>query len=198
MTSQCLKVARVHIHLTGKELIPENSRFLLISNHRSKFDPITTWVALPNYELAFISKPENFNVPWFGRVIHKCCFMPIDRENPRLALPTIEKSIRLIKENQVPVAVYPEGTRSPDLEIHEFHGAVLKIAQRANVPIVAMTVYGTENVHKNFPFKPTHVYLDIIKVYPAEEISKMKTFEIADKATQDMKANLKKYSETSL
>ena len=39
--------------------------------------------------LAFISKESNFKIPIFGRIIRKCCFMAIDRSNPRKALPTI-------------------------------------------------------------------------------------------------------------
>lgn len=186
MTRQVLFVAGIKTHVTGLELLPENKRFVLICNHRSNFDPITTWDALRKYDLAFITKKENFNIPWFGHLIKACCYMDINRENPRLAIPTIEKSICLLKDDKVSVAVYPEGTRSTDMNLHEFHGAVLKIPQRAEVPLVVMTCRGTEEIHKNFPFKKSHVYLDILKVYDVEEIKKLKTFEISEKATEDM------------
>ena len=81
---------RVHFHTKGFEKFPQDQRFLLVCNHKSKLDPITTWFLLQDYDLAFISKEENFNVPCWGRIIRRCCFLPIDRENPRNAMKTIE------------------------------------------------------------------------------------------------------------
>ena len=69
----------------GIDKIPKDGRFLFVSNHRSIFDPILTWYVLKDYDLAFILKAENFRIPIFGRIIRKCCFMAIDRENPRNA-----------------------------------------------------------------------------------------------------------------
>ena len=51
---------RVHFHTKGFEKFPQDQRFLLVCNHRSKLDPITTWFLLQDYDLAFISKEENF------------------------------------------------------------------------------------------------------------------------------------------
>ena len=110
-TAIAVKLIRIHISLTGREKLPKG-RFLLVSNHRSKFDPILTWHVFAKENLSFISKPENFKVPVYGRIIHRCCFMPIDRENPRKALKTIQCAISLIKNDVASVAVYPEGTRN--------------------------------------------------------------------------------------
>lgn len=99
------------------EKLPKNERFLLVCNHRSKFDPILTWYVLRDYNLAFISKPENFR---------RCCFMAIDRENPRNALKTIHQAAELIKQNEVSVAVYPEGTRSKTCELLPFHNGICR------------------------------------------------------------------------
>jgi len=76
-TWELLFLGRVKMHITGQEKLPKDSRFMIISNHRSKFDPMTTWYVFRKYDIAYISKPENFNVPFFGRIIRPCCFMPI-------------------------------------------------------------------------------------------------------------------------
>ena len=151
-TAIAVKLIRIHISLTGREKLPKG-RFLLVSNHRSKFDPILTWHVFAKENLSFISKPENFKVPVYGRIIHRCCFMPIDRENPRKALKTIQRAISLIKNDVASVAVYPEGTRNYGEGLLPFHAAVLKIAQKAEVPIVVMTVQGTYEIQKNYPPK---------------------------------------------
>ena len=40
-TAVAVKLIRIHIKVTGKENLPKG-RFLLVCNHRSKFDPILT------------------------------------------------------------------------------------------------------------------------------------------------------------
>lgn len=112
---------RVHYHTTGMERIPKDQRFLLVCNHKSKLDPITTWYLFKDYDLAFISKEENFHVPVWGRIIRRCCFLAIDRENPRKAMVTIDKAASLIKDDQVSIAVYPEGTRNFGEGLLPFH-----------------------------------------------------------------------------
>lgn len=179
-TACCVKLLHIHIHTKGMEKLPKDGRFLLVSNHRSNFDSILTWYILKDYDLAFISKAENFHVPIFGRIIRKCCFMAIDRENPRNALKTIDKAVRLIKQDEVSVAVYPEGTRSKQCELLPFHNGVFKIAQKANVPIVVAAIQGTENIHKNYLRRHTDVQLEIVDTMPSEYVASNKTAVISD------------------
>ena len=51
-----MKVCRIRIKTSGMEKLPQSGRFLLVSNHRSNFDPLITWHIFAKYDLAFISK----------------------------------------------------------------------------------------------------------------------------------------------
>lgn len=186
------RLIRIKLHVTGKDMLPKG-RYLLVSNHRSKFDPILTWLVLGDQQLSFISKPENFKVPVFGRLIHRLCYMAIDRENPRNAVKTINRAIDLINRDAASVAVYPEGTRNYGEGLLPFHNAMFKIAQKANVPLVVVTVKGAYEIQKNYPLHRSHVYIDVVKVYRAEEIKKKKTAELGDSVRDIMLENLKKY-----
>lgn len=181
-TGIAMKICRIKVITSGFEKIPEDSRFLLVCNHRSNFDPIVSWHTFRKYNPSYISKPENFNYPIYGRIIRRCCFMEIDRKNPRNSMGTILRAIDLIKNDVVSVAVYPEGTRSKKLKLLKFHNGVFKIAQKANVPIVIATIRGSELVRKNYPWKRTDIYIDILDVVPAETAKKQKTEETADYA----------------
>ena len=174
------KFLRVKIHTTGIEKIPKEQKMLFVGNHRSNFDPIVEWLVLKKWEIAFISKADNFKVPFFGRFIRKCCFMAIDRENPRKALVTINKATELLCDNEVSIGVYPEGTRSKSGELLPFHDSVFRIAKKADSPIVVMSIRGTERIHKNVLRRRTDVYLDIAKVILADEIKAKKTHEIGE------------------
>lgn len=176
-----LKLLRVKVHTSGLEQIPPDTKLLFVGNHRSNFDPIIQWIVLKKWDVAFISKESNFKIPFFGRFIRKCCFMAIDRENPRNALTTISKAIKLLQREEVSVGVYPEGTRSKTKELLSFHNGVFRIAQKADKPIVVMAISGTEQIHKNFLRHSTNVYLEIVDVIPAKETKTMRTDEIGNR-----------------
>ena len=180
-TGIAMKILRIKIHTNGFEKIP-SGRFLLICNHRSNFDPIISWYAYRKYDLAFISKPENFNYVIYGRIIRKCCFLPIDRTNPRNSMKTILDAVDLIKRDEVSIAVYPEGTRSKKKKLLKFHAGVLKIAQKANVPIVVTTIQGGENVKDRYPWRRTDVYFDVLDVFDREKVKSHTTDELCDEA----------------
>ena len=183
---------RIKVHVTGKEKIPVDAKPLFVCNHRSNFDPIVTWHILNKWKLAFVSKPSNFKIPVLGRIVRKVCFLPIDRENPRNAIVTINKAAALIRNGEASVGIYPEGTRSKECVLLPFHNGVFKIAQKADAPIVVMTVVGTEKIHKRTPWRSTHIYLDILDVIPAEEAKASKTEVIGTAIRQMMETNIEK------
>jgi len=185
-----IKLLRIHIHVTGMDQLPDDTKVLFISNHRSKFDPILTWYAFRKWKPAFVSKPENFKIPIFGRIIRKCCFLAIDRENPRKALSTINRAAKLLRSQEVSVGVYPEGTRSKDEELLPFHNGVFKIAQKAEAPIVVLSVIGTEQIHQNIPRRRSDVYLDVLEVFPAELIKDTNTGMIGASARRLLETNM--------
>lgn len=185
-TACCVKMLRIHIHTEGIDKIPKDGRFLFVSNHRSNFDPILTWYILKDYDLAFISKEENFRIPIFGRIIRKCSFMAIDRENPRNAIKTIEKAAGLIEKDEVSVAVYPEGTRSKECVLLPFHNGVFKIAQKANVPIVVAAIQGTEQIHKNYLRRRSDIQFEIVEMIPSDYVKMNRTTGISDRVRLDL------------
>lgn len=191
-TAIAVKIMRIHLHSTGVEKIPaDTKRILFVSNHRSRFDPILSWHLLKHWQIAFVSKPSNFKIPVFGQFIRKCCFMAIDRENPRNAIKTIQKATDLLIEGQVSVGIYPEGTRSKTCELLPFHNGVFKIAQRADAPIVVLAVSGTERIHKNYPFHHTDVYIDVIDILPADFVKESRTDVIGERVKADLENHLK-------
>lgn len=171
-----LKLLRIKVHTAGIEKIPRDKMVLFVGNHRSNYDPIISWYVFRQWRPAFLSKASNFKIPIFGRMIRKCCFLAIDRSSPRKALTTINKAASLLAAQEVSIAVYPEGTRSRSGALLPFHNGVFKIAQRAGAPVVVLSISGTEMIFKNLlRFKPSHVYLDVLQVLPAEAVCGVKT-----------------------
>ena len=103
--------AGVHPVITGIEKIPTDHNFLYVSNHRSMFDPLVVMGILSAYNIAFISKPANMNIPFGGRIAYAVGYLAIDRENDRNAMKTILTAADYLKRGICNIGVYPEGTR---------------------------------------------------------------------------------------
>ena len=191
-TAVAIKLLRIRIHVSGMEKLPKDEKVLFVSNHRSNFDPLITWNVLRQWKIAFVSKPENFKVPFFGRIIRKCCFLPIDRENPRKAIVTINKAAKLLKKQEVSIGIYPEGTRSKTCQLLPFHNGVFKIAQKAETPIALLSITGTEQISKKTPFQPTDVYLDVLEVFPTQGVKETKTEMIGTAVRHLIATNIEK------
>lgn len=169
-TAAALKIMRIRVHVTGMEKLPKDQKLLFVGNHMSNFDPIITWYIFRKWQIGFISKPSNFKIPFFGRIIRKCCFLPIDREDPRKAITTINQAAKLLKSQEVSIGVYPEGTRSKTGRLLPFHNGVFKIAQKAEAPVAVVCIHQTNQIYKNFPWHHTDVCLDVLEVIPAENV----------------------------
>lgn len=184
-------VSRVRVITEGTEKIP-NTPFLLVSNHRSSYDPIILNALLKKFHVRFISKPENFKIPIAGFLMKKCGFLAIDRESPRNAMKTILAAAEIISDEKVPVVVYPEGTRNKDPEngLLPFHNGVVKIAKRADAPIVVAVAIGTEKVKENWPWKRTEVHLKIVDILDAEYTKHHNDREIGERVRASMEAVL--------
>lgn len=176
MCEYLLFFGHIRIHTEGLDKLPNEERYLLVSNHTSMFDPIVVMHAFKHTNFSFISKPENFNIPIAGGFLHMCGFLPLDRENPRNAIGTMRAAARLIEQGEVNVGIYPEGTRNKVSEdLQPFHHGSFKIAKMANCPIVAVSVHNTRLVAKHFPFKRTDVTIRVEGVIPMETVAENTT-----------------------
>ncbi len=185
------KLARVHIHMTGEENIPENTRCLFVANHLHEFDPAVMVAMLPDAELGFIGKKEIRQLyPPIARAMNKLHCLFIDRENNREAVKTILAAAQLLKNDTVSVGLFPEGYCSKDGELQPMRSGSFKIAYRAQVPVVVCTLVGTEKIVKNMFRRRTDVYFDILECVPYEWFADQPTNALGDRVYAEMKENI--------
>lgn len=179
--SMAFKLARVHIHTTGADLIPENKRFLLVCNHINDLDPTVIIEQLRGYEIAFIGKKEIYSTMKFvSKAMHALRCLPIDRENNREAAKTIISASKLIKGNISSVGIFPEGYTSKTGELLPFRNGAFKIAVKAQAPIVVCTIANTQHILKNMFRRKTDIYFDVLEVIDAGRVCSENTNELGD------------------
>ncbi|MGK0469158.1 lysophospholipid acyltransferase family protein [Clostridium sp.] len=135
-----LKIAGLNLTVIGKENIP-NEPCVFVGNHQSNFD-IPAVLCNINRLTGVIAKKNMEKIPiisYWMRQIH-CVLM--DRENPREALKAIAEGIENLKDGYS-MLIFPEGTRSRSNNMGEFKKGSMRLAIKAGVPIVPITIYDT-------------------------------------------------------
>jgi len=155
--------------------------YLFVINHRSNFDTMIVSKLYKRYKPIMISKPGNFKIPIAGPAIHEAGFLCMPRDDMKGALNVVNQAVEYLEEGKYSVGLCPEGTRNKhDRGLLPFKNGCLKIALRSKVPVVVLCVDGTEKVHKNFPFKRTKVYFDLIKIIKPEEHEEKNTVKLGE------------------
>ena len=90
---------------------------------------------------------------------------------------TLEQSRQLLINEKAPVFVYPEGTRSGNRQINQFHGTFFRIAKELELPIVPVAIAGNENIPDlKFKLHCGRIKIRVLKSIPAQQVKEMPLF----------------------
>lgn len=182
---------RMKVHTVGLEKTPQEGRFLLVCNHLFDLDPVVLYAYFQKSQLAFISKRENGSMFMVGNLMHRLMAQLINRENDREALKTILRCIQLIQQDEVSIAVFPEGYTSKNHHLQKLRCGVMKIAIKAKVPIAVCTIQGTDKVVGNLKrLRSTPIELHLIDVISVEDQQGRTAIDIGEQIYQMMAADL--------
>ena len=183
-----MQILHIRIHLHGLEKLPDSEPYLLVSNHRSIFDPLVGLIWLKDYDLAYVSKQENFKIPFVGRYIAAIGCVPLDRENAKAAILSIKKAADNIKRGYVNYGIYPEGWENKSHDpLLPFRSGAFKIAKDAGCQVVISAIRNSDHIFRRaFTFRPIHIHLDVLDTIPAEVVKAEKTGELSDRAFRIM------------
>jgi 1-acyl-sn-glycerol-3-phosphate acyltransferase len=186
-----IKFAGVTVNIFGEKKIPLDRPVLFVSNHQGNFD-IPLLLGYINKPKGFIAKIELLKLPfirtWMTHL--KCVFM--DRSDPRQSLRVINQAAEYLKEGYSMV-IFPEGTRSKGETLGEFKPGSLKLAVKAGVPIVPITIRGSYKImeENGFIIKPANVEIEIFDPIPTAGLSKEQAAELPEGVRKIIEDGLK-------
>jgi 1-acyl-sn-glycerol-3-phosphate acyltransferase len=133
----------------GLEHLPATGGAILAGNHLSVADELFLGSVVPRH-IAFWAKAEYFTGTGFRgfltrRVIGGLGAIRVERAGGRAALAAFDGAIPVLKAGDL-VAIYPEGTRSPDGRLYRGRTGTARLALAAGVPIIPVGVLGTDRV----------------------------------------------------
>jgi len=132
------------ISIKGIENIPDDQPVLFVSNHQSHMDSaiIHGFIKHPK---GFIADKEVKNIPilrtWMKYM--KCIF--IDRGSIRDNIHSMEYGVRILR-NGHSMVIYPEGKLDEGKRLGNFKKGCIKLAVKAGVPIVPITMINSARV----------------------------------------------------
>lgn len=158
-----LKLAGAKVKVIGADNVPADRTVLFVSNHQGNFD-IPILLGYIDKPKAFVAKIEILKLPlirtWMKHM--NCVFM--DRNDMRQSLKVMNEATEYLKQGYSTV-IFPEGTRSKGEAMGEFKAGSLRIAVKAGVPIVPVTIKGSYRLMENngYLIKPAEVEVIIAK-----------------------------------
>lgn len=186
------KGLRVIFDVEGKENLPSDSNYCIVSNHLSSFDPLAM-LTLMEKPTTFVAKKEAEDIFVIGNAIKSIQGLFMDRDNLKQSLKVMMKVQSSLKEEGLNWIIYPEGTRmKDDLKlVGDFHSGTFRAPMKAGVPIVPVVIYGTQRVLKLNPeLKKYVVSVSFLKpIYPSE-YENMTTEEVASRAHLEIQKEL--------
>jgi 1-acyl-sn-glycerol-3-phosphate acyltransferase len=131
----------IRTSIRGAENIDGSTSYVYLANHSSYLDIIALGATVPD-DMRFIFKKELTKVPVFGWTLAMGPYILIDRTDPRNAMASIEEAAAQIRDG-ASVAIFPEGTRTPDGALGPFKRGGLMLATKSGVPMVPVAIRGT-------------------------------------------------------
>jgi 1-acyl-sn-glycerol-3-phosphate acyltransferase len=133
----------------GLENVPRTGPLIVVCNHLSFVDSVFLPLMIDR-QMAFLAKSDYFTGKgirgWFIRFFMTSAGqLPIDRSGGKASEASLNAGLQVLAEGGV-LAIYPEGTRSPDGRMYRGRTGVARIILEAHVPVIPAAVIGTEKV----------------------------------------------------
>ncbi|OLS13363.1 MAG: 1-acyl-sn-glycerol-3-phosphate acyltransferase [Promethearchaeota archaeon CR_4] len=124
------------------DMFPEYGSGIFVGNHVSHLDPFMLSQAI-HKRVIWMSKEENFQTPIVRSIFKNFGAFPLKRgTHDEVAWATAKEVLKT--DNWL--GMFPEGTRSFDGTLGEFHTGPIRMAIEARVPIVPVVSAGLEKI----------------------------------------------------
>jgi 1-acyl-sn-glycerol-3-phosphate acyltransferase len=144
----------------GGERLPRRGSAILAANHVSFFDSVVLIMTVRR-TLSFVGKVEYLDSWKTRRLLPAFGMIPVDRSDGRRAVAALKIAAGVLRSGRM-FAIYPEGTRSADGDLHTGHTGAAYLSMATGVPIVPTGIVGTDRIQPPGtrvprPFRPVTV-----------------------------------------
>jgi len=138
---------------------------VLISNHQSHLDLMCLLQLTP--KMVFLTNDWAWRNPLYSLLIHKAEFIPVS-DGIEANLPRL----RELYNRGYSIAIFPEGTRTPDRDIHRFHKGAFYLARALGADVLPVLIHGGADVlpKRDFMLREGRVDVEVCRRIPSSHL----------------------------
>jgi len=129
----------------GVEHVDPQQSYVVVANHRSHLDSVALALTCP-VPLRMLAKEGLFRVPLFGTAIRRIGHIPVHRGENGNDMNKLVLATRELVQRKYSLCVYAEGARQKTRRIAEFKRGAFIIARASGLPILPVSIVGTEEI----------------------------------------------------
>lgn len=167
------------VKVEGVENCDPTKRYVVTSNHQSFFD-IPLLFFLPLWKFKFVSKIEVRKIPAIGWMLGMRGDIVIRRGTREAATTVMEEGTQHLQAG-VSVAIFPEGTRTKDGEVHRFKDGAFRLAQENKVAILPCVMDDTKVLFSARGLNRRNLTVRILPPIEVEEVVNTPARELAER-----------------
>ncbi|HZS15494.1 MAG TPA: lysophospholipid acyltransferase family protein [Candidatus Dormibacteraeota bacterium] len=141
------------LHVDGLEKVPKSGPVLVVGNHIASLDPPLTGALIKRFDVYYMAKSEYFVKRWQRWLFKGYNAFPVVRHSADRT--SLKQALSILRDGHV-LMMYPEGTRSVDLQVHRPYAGAGFLARKSAAPIVPVAVWGSEGVLPKGASWPRH------------------------------------------
>lgn len=179
------KVQGLDLTVRGEQNFPAVGGAVVVVNHTGYFDFVYAGIPARVHKrfIRYMAKAEVFDHSVAGPIMRELKHIPVDRTAGR---GSFEEAVNRLRAGEL-VGVFPEATISRSFEIKEFKSGAVRMAAEAGVPILPVTIWGSQRVWtKGLPKKLLRPKVPII----LEVGEPMTAYEPAEQCTQELRSRM--------
>ncbi len=150
-------LARVEVQ--GRENIPREGAAILALNHVARMDAALVYMFLDRKDATALVADSYKTRSFFRIVVGAVDGIWVNRE--QADLHALREALNVLRKGGL-LGIAPEGTRSHTGAMIEAKTGVAYLADKANVPVIPMAIWGTENLFADFSLfrrVPIHIHI---------------------------------------
>lgn len=153
----------------------DSSCDMVIMNHQSLLD-IVILEHLHTRNLAWVGKKEITDLPVFGHIMKAPRMISINRED-KTGIVTLLKEAKIRLNDNRPIAMFPEGTRSDGSKISKFKSGAKILANKYELKVQPIVLLNTRKVLDSKTLKVTPGVVTVVYLDPVIANKKSDWFE---------------------
>ncbi|MDA0148536.1 1-acylglycerol-3-phosphate O-acyltransferase [Vibrio sp. LaRot3] len=187
------RVFGIKLELRLPEDAYQRGQHVYIANHQNNWDMFTVSSAVTP-KVVTVGKKSLAWMPLFGQLYWLTGNILIDRANRSKAVGTIDQVVNNMKNSDVSVWMFPEGTRSRGRGLLPFKTGAFHAAIGAEVNVVPIVCSSTDGIKLN-RWNNGHVIVEMLPPVSTEGFKKENVRQLAQQCREQMEAKLNELNE---